>query len=73
MQLSVQGDKRLRVDTQLITSKRAVLQNAISIDVEGLAMEVDLRNMQNANKSILYVGALCFLYTERHFWCLPIG
>ena len=55
MQLRMQGDKRLRVDTQLLTSKRALLNDAGSTNEESVAMEVDLRNIQDANKSILYV------------------
>ena len=57
MQLKMQGDKRLRVDTQLTTSKRILIKSASSVNEEGVAMEVDLRNIQDANKGILYVRA----------------
>ena len=60
MQLKLQGDKLSRADRQLAASKRALVENAHSgvSDHETLAKVVELRNIQDADMSILQVRDL---------------
>lgn len=56
-ELKSQEEKRSRIDKYLAASKRALLKDASSMvfDEACVVMEVELRNIQDANKTILYV------------------
>ena len=55
-----QGEKRSRVDKYLAASERALLKGTSSmvLEEERVAMEMELRNIQDANRTIIHVRAL---------------